>query len=198
VEKALSRQTFQKFEWIVQEKTPTKEGNCWSLNHDYNLAIKKAKGNLIVSWQDFTYSDPTTLERLWTHYTQNKASIVSGVGNKYSDDSWLVETWHDPRIKGISFHGVPFSEIEANLCSFPRQALYDVGGFNEEMDKYYGLDAYDVLRRINGLNKYKFYIDETIKSYSLEHGRPDKWDELNWLNQDYAKQIEKPPKNYLI
>jgi hypothetical protein len=193
-EKALSRQTFQKFEWILQEKTPTKEGNCWSLNHDYNLLIKKAKGRLIVSLQDFTYIEPTCLEKFWF----NREHIVSGIGNKYSSDDWLVETWHDPREKSVSFHEVPFNEIEWNLCSIPAQALYDIGGFNEEMDKWYGLDGFDVVRRISQLGKYKFYLDETIRSYSLEHDRPKDWDKNNWLNRDYSSQIEKPPKNYLI
>jgi hypothetical protein len=114
------------------------------------------------------------------------------------DDTWIVETWHDPRIKGVSFHEVLFNEIEFNLCAIPRQAFNDVGGYNEEMDKFYGLDGYDVVRRIDKLGTYKFYLDETIKSYSIEHTRPKDWDEKNWINNGYSSLIEKPTKNYLI
>lgn len=195
VQKALKRQTFKDFEHIIQEKTPTKPGNSWSLCADYNLAIKQSKGDLIVSWQDWTFADPTCLEKFWYHFTKEPKTLVTAVGNKYADDTWTVKTWQDPRERsdqGTYYPCYP-SDIEANLCSIPRQALYDVGGFDEDMDKWYGLDFFNVAQRIDKFGGYDFKIDQTIKSYSLEHGRLSKdWDKNNWMFGDrYNNHIAK-------
>lgn len=187
VEKALDRQEFRDFEWIVQKGTSVKKSNCWSLNHDYNLALKKAKGELIVSWQDFTYAKPDTLSKFWFHFTQEPKTLVTGVGNKYKDDKFNVLTWKDPRQRTDqgTYYPCYWNDIEWNLCSCPIEALRAVGGFMEDLDKYYGLDAYCVDERINEIGGYDFKIDQTIESFSLEHGRlsPD-WDKFNWLAEN--------------
>lgn len=59
----------------------------WTLNRDMNTAIKKAQGELIISWQDYTYAKPDALEKFWFHYKQNPKAVISGVGNKYEDSS---------------------------------------------------------------------------------------------------------------
>lgn len=205
VEKALKRQTFQDFEHIVQGAEGDKEGNVWTLNQDYNIAIKKAKGDLIVSWQDYTYAKPDTLQRFWTHYEQEPKTLIGAVGNKYQDDDFIVQIWQDPRERDDqgSYYPCYFSDIEWNLCSVPKQALYDVGGFDEEMDKKYGMDGYSVNDRINILGGYDFKLDQSIKSYSLEHGRlnGDEWNKNNWNGRPYLeyrkRYIENPVLNYL-
>lgn len=186
VDKALRQQTFQDFEHIVQGREGKIEGNAWTLNQDYNIALRKAKGELIISWQDYTYARPDTLERFWEHYQQESNTIVGAVGNKYTDDSWTVISWQDPRMRDDqgSYYEVYFQDIEANLCSFPKQALYDIGGFMEDLDERYGLDAFNVLERLKETGKYKFKLDQSIKSYSLEHGRLPDWDVKNWIQNN--------------
>lgn len=196
VERSLKRQTFKDWEWIVQRPEGERpKGLVWTLNRDYNTAIKKSKGDLIISWQDWTYAKPDTLEKFWTHYQQEPKTLVTAVGNKYSDDTWIVKTWQDPRERDDqgTFYGCYPTDIEGNLASIPRQALYDVGGFDEEMDKYYGMDCYNVFQRINKFGGYDFKIDQTIKSFSLEHGRLDgsKWDEMNWLKDNRYEEYVK-------
>lgn len=191
VEKALKQQTYKNFEWIVQGREGDIDGNVWTFNQDMNKAIKKSKGNLIISWQDWTYAKPDTLERFWTHYEQEPNTLVTAVGNKYMDETWTVETWRDPRMRDDqgTYYQCYFSDIEWNLCAVPRQALYDIGGFDENMDKKYGMDGYSVNDRINLLGGYDFKIDQSIKSYSLEHGRLDgeKWDLNNWNGEPYLE-----------
>ena len=34
---------------------------------------------------------------------------------------------------------------------------------------------------------YDFYLDQTIKSYSLEHGRPNGWEEKNAIHGPYQE-----------
>lgn len=193
VEKALDRQSFQDFEWIVAEPQGKKPPElCWTLNRDYNRAIKRAKGDLIVSWQDYTFANPDTLEKFWFHFTQEPKTLVTAVGNKYANDKWIVETWRDPRMRSDqgTYYPCYFNDIEFNLCSVPKQAFYDIGGFDEELDKYFGMDGYSVVDRLNLLRGYEFKIDQTIRSYSLEHSRPDKWEELNALHGPYDTRRE--------
>jgi hypothetical protein len=215
VVKAIKNQTFKNYEWLIgspfdpdiEEAIWVKDDfpvgiEVWSLNRIYNKMLRHAKGRLVVSIQDFTYAKPDTLEKFWFHYQQDHKNIVSAIGNKYSDDSWIVETWHDPREKGVSFHKVPFNEIEFNLCAVPKKAFFDVGGYDEWLDKYYGMDGFSVVDRINMIGGYEFYLDETIKSYSLEHGRLKDWDKKNALGDIYNSRrtfyFEKPHLKYLI
>lgn len=216
VEKALKRQTLKDFEWIIIHPKsseigtlgvpvvdviePEKQiGDVWTLNKAYNAAIRQAKGELIVSWQDYTYADPETLERFWTHYQQEPNVLVGAVGNKYEDDTWTVKTWQDPRENNDNgvYYPVWFSDIEWNLNSVPKQALYDVGGFDEELDKYYGMDGYSVNARIARIGGYDFKLDQSIKSYSTEHSRLPDWEEKNAIHgpyQDRAKAYLANPK----
>ena len=64
------------------------------------------------------------------------------------------------------------------------------------------MDGYCVNQRLNELG-YKFFLDNEVKSYSLMHGRVDKWEKNNlihrwgdivqkygdkWLNLNYLKK----------
>ena len=203
VEKALKRQTFRDFEHIIQgREKPLESWMVWSFNRDMNEAICKSTGDLIVSWQDYTFADPDALEKFWQHYEDDHKTIVSAVGNKYSDDRFLIETWRDPRMRSDqgTYYEVTYPDVEWNLCSVPREVLYKIGGFEEKMDAKFGMDGYSVNERIENIGGYKFMLDQTIKSYSLEHGRSEKWEQNNWIH-DYEEikraNLENPLRNYL-
>lgn len=217
VEKAIRQQTIgtSNVEWIIGSpfkpdvgvkyrwaKDPPKPKELyWQVYRQYNTCLRKAKGELVVSWQDFTYTSPDTLQRLWDHYEEEPKSLIGAVGNKYSDDSFLVETWHDPRIRDKGYYDCPYNEIEWNLCSVPKESLYKVGGFDEYLDRYSSLCGLDVLDRLNILGGYKFKIDESIRSFSTEHPRLPKWEEnspLNGIYEEYRKKyLSNPVLNYL-
>lgn len=205
VEKALKRQTFTDFEWIVVSphnyriitarwvKDPGKsEGDYWSIYKSYNEAIRQSKGELIVTWQDCTFAGPDTLQKFWDHYQDEPKTIVTGVGNKYSDETFMVQTWKDPRERDDqgTYYGCFSNDIELNLASFPKQSFYDVGGFDEYMDLYSSCCGLDVLQRLDALGGYDFKLDQTIKSFSTEHGRLPKWEENNpFKNGAYDKRV---------
>lgn len=195
VEKALKQQDYQEFTWTICSPFDPKiygatwiedkfEGGLWTLNRAYNAMLKGAQ-DLVVSWQDFTYAKPDTLSRFYIHYIQEPNTLVGAVGNKYQDSQFTIELWRDPRIRddqGTYYECYP-DDIEWNLCSVPFQALKDVGGFMEEFDfEGYGLDGYNVNKRIDELGKYKFKLDQTIKSYSLTHDRKQDWEDKNLLH----------------
>lgn len=206
VMKALKRQTFEDFEWIIGSyfnvdhiienmnvdmawiKDEYKDG-IWSLNRIYNDLIVKSRGELIVSWQDFTYANPDALEKFWNNYQATKGA-VSGVGNKYADETWSVKTWQDPRERADqgSFYACTPQDIEFNFCAVPKQSLCDIGGFDEEMDFLgFGMDGVSVAERLDAVGCMT-YLDQSNKSYSVGHSRPKGWDEHNLLGQGYFKR----------
>ena len=107
-------------------------------------------------------------------------------------------TWKDPRERDDqgSYYLTGFENIEWNLCSCPKQALYDVGGFDEELDSMgYGMDGYSVNERISMLGKYDFKLNQSIKSYSEEHGRKADWEEHNNIHGNYQKRQKEYMQN---
>lgn len=215
VEKALKRQTFRDFEFIVSSPAkvkikgfnidqlltdpPKKEGDYWAIYKSYNKCIRHAKGELVVSWQDFTYASPDALQRFWDHYQAEPKTLVTGIGDKYTDDTFTVVSWKDPREKADKvFYDCRPSEIEWNFCAVPKEAIYAVGGFDEVLDKYSSLCGLDVLDRLNMIGGWKFKIDQTIKSYSLEHGRLPGWEENLPFNGPYRERLIEYSKNPIL
>lgn len=218
VEKALRRQSFTDFEWIVVSpqkptnivnfvwvKDPGKnEGDYWSVYKSYNAGLRVAKGELIISVQDYTFFEPDALEKFWFYYQKEPKTLVSGVGGKYSDDTWTTKTWADPRERNdqTTFYPCYFNDIEWNFCSVPKKAIYAVGGFDESLDKYSSLCGLDVLARLHIIGGWDFKLDQTNKTYSLEHGRLPDWEETLPFNGPWQQKLveykEKPVLDYLI
>jgi hypothetical protein len=220
VEQALRRQTHDDFEWIIG--CPYKPSNLtlpftwvpdperdkddvWVLNKVYNAMIRAARGDLLVSIQDFTFFDADALEKFQTHFEQEPKTLVTGVGNKYIEVYPVLGecVWQDPRINTNhgTYYPCYFNDIEWNFCAVPTAAMKAIGGFDESLDRYYGMDGYGVVDRLNLQGDWDFKIDQTIKSYSLPHGRPKDWDERNALGVVYHKKrqeyISNPVLNYL-
>ncbi|PWT73673.1 MAG: hypothetical protein C5B59_12835 [Bacteroidetes bacterium] len=216
VERALGRQTHP-FEWLVVspkkpsnlgcrwiQDPPKEEGDYWTLNKGMNKAIKESNGELIVSWQDYTYAKPDCLEKFWFHYQENPKLLVSAVGDKYTDDTWTVKTWQDPRERDDqgSFYLCYPQDIEFNLCAVPKAAFYAVGGYDEYLDKFAGMDGFSVTDRLLMIAEgWNFALDQTNKSFSLEHGRLPDWDARNAIHEEYKKReveyLENPRLPYL-
>ena len=216
--KALKRQTFKDFEWIIASPFPVissdfkytwlvdppiKEGDYWVIYKAYNQSVRAASGELIVSWQDFTYVKPDALQKFWDHYQEDNKVIVTGVGNKYENDEWIVQTWQDPRQRTDqgTYYGCFYNDIEWNFCAIPRKAILEVGGFDERLDKYSSLCGLDVLDRLNMVGGWDFKIDQTNESFSLEHGRLPGWEENSPFKGAYDKirkeYLENPVLDYL-
>ena len=204
VRKALLRQTFVEFEWIVCSPFPAKacdkwirdpgknEEDYWSVYKAYNALLREAKGELVVSWQDYTFAKPDALQRFWEHFKTEPKTLVTAVGNKYKDETFMVQTWQDPRERsdqGTYSKGFP-NDIEWNLCSVAKEAIYAVGGFDEYLDRYSSLCGLDVLHRLDKLGGYDFKIDQTIQTFSTEHGRLPKWEENSPFHGAYDQRVK--------
>lgn len=210
---ALRRQTVP-FEWIIGSpfkpeidiphkwvKDPPKEkGDYWTLYKIYNAMIREATGDLIITWQDFTHTPPDTLERFEFHFKNEPKTIVGAVGNKYADTDWKVKTWQDPRERADqgSFYEVFPQDVEYNLCSLPRKAIYAVGGFDESLDKYSSVCGMDISMRLEILGGYTFKLDQSIKSYSTEHGRLANWEENEPFKGPWQEKLKEYKKNPIL
>jgi len=203
VEKALKRQRVS-FEWIIGspekpqldldfiwvQDPPKNEGDVWVFNKLMNQMVRKASHDLIVSIQDYTDFAPDALEKFIFHYNNNNKSAVSGVGNKYTDNYYFNKVWQDPRERDDqgTFYETSFDNWEGNFASIPKSAIQEVGGFDEELDKHFGMDWYSVNHRIEALGAATFYLDQTNKSYSLTHDRYKGWEENNAIHGPFQER----------
>jgi hypothetical protein len=196
---SLQRQTLSDFEWIVISPfkyeeadiwipdPPKREGDFYSLCKAYNAGFKAAKGELIVSYQDQIEMEPTTLERFWTHYQANPKACIGAIGHQYENG---IQVWADPRQTDRygSFYECNPIDIEFTLASLPRQAIYDVGGFDEEWDKYAATGEKEMLLRIDKAG-YPTYLDQSILYKAEHHPRLTKdWDERYKLGSVYYQE----------
>lgn len=176
------------FPYIFIGNPPLKDWQVWDLNYSYNRMVEKAQGELLVSWQDYTFADPDLLSTLWKHYLEDPKALVSVLGNKYPDDEFDIPAWIDPRYSRNDYN---WQDIEWNLCSVPKKLMYDIGGFDEGMDKMFGLDGYSVNHRLIDSKLANFKLEKESKTYSLFHGRDPEWDKKNFLHNGKAEMYDK-------
>lgn len=197
VQKCLKRQDFTEYEWIITSpveitsvkpdlllKDPPKlDGDFYTLCKGWNQAFAHAKGELTVSVTDGIWFPPDTLSKLWFHYQNKPRSLVSAIGHQYDqlDDRGepINKMWHDPRSNtGVTFQEVPPSEMELVICSIPKQALIECGGFDEEYDTCAAVGEKEMCWRLNKLG-WDFYIDQTLEYKAIHHPRlSDDWDKV--------------------
>ena len=217
VKTALKRQTVD-FEWVIGspfkpnidiphkwvKDPPKKKGDYWAIYKSYNAMLRETTGDLIVTMQDCTYMEADTLERFLFHYQREPKTIVGAVGNKYADEDWQVKIWQDPRQRDDqgSFYQCFYNDIELNLSAWPKESFYAVGGFDEHLDKYSSLCGLDVLARLDIIGGWDFKLDQTIKSFSTEHGRLPDWEKNEPFKGPWQKRLDyykaHPVLNYLI
>lgn len=186
VEKCLARQTMQEYEWLVGspknykygdfiQEPPKREEDYYNLNKCMNSLYKAAKGELTVEITDGIWFEPDTLEKLWNHYEANPKACIGAVGNQYDEikngkPEHLV--WRDPRMRSDqgSFYEINPNDLELCIGSIPKQAIIDVGGLDEEFDKYAALSEKEMALRMDKAG-YKFFLDQSIEYRAIKHPR---------------------------
>lgn len=156
VKECLARQTFTDFEWLVEIGL----GLEHDLNRAYNKMLKRSTGELIVFYQDFIKIEDDGLQKFWDEYT-SEYFMTAPVGKSldYTDPKW---DWRHFKHEDIGFQGW---EIDWGAC--PREALFKLGGFDEELDKNWSFDNVNVAYRAQ-LAGYKFKCIDN-PSIALDH-----------------------------
>lgn len=217
VRKALKKQTFRDFEWIIGSKEDPEipeatwihddfTGGFWSLNRIYNALFESAKGDIIVSWQDYIHAGPDALQKFVQNLeTEGPNTIISAVGDHYAElnkyGKPMIKVWSDPRktTEHGSFYQCNFPDIEWNLCATHKKTHTDIGGFCEKLDHTgYGMDGYQVNERLNDTGC-KFFLDQSLESMTLRHNRDsydgeDNWNKNNNLHNGGYEQVRKELK----
>jgi hypothetical protein len=210
---SLAAQTFQDFEvlvgspfdpsfgrWVLDDF----KGGFWSLNRIYDRLFAEAKGELIVSLQDFTWIRPDGLARFWGLHERTRGAIA-GVGDVYErvglDGSHgqpsLIDyrrdrLWTSPVPLGSDSLGKDARRLlhpalqEWHWAAMPRDAIVGVGGMDQEMDFIgYSFDNVSAVERMaeRGL---PFSIDYGNEAYCQRHGRAPGW-EKNCMGWDLYK-----------
>lgn len=222
VARCLKRQTYKDFEWLIGTppsffndfnealapfnqpyklvpEPPKRKDDYYGLNKCWNSLFRKTQGELIVNIVDGIWFPPDTLERLHEHYMSNKKACISCVGNQYDKiENGKPEgmVWRDPRMRSDqgSFYEVRETEMELCLASFPRQMIYDIGGFEERFDKGAACSEKEAMLRAYKAG-YKLYLDQTIEYRAIMHPRLTReWDTKYLiacdLMREYVPKIE--------
>jgi glycosyltransferase involved in cell wall biosynthesis len=134
-QQCLKEQTFQDFEWLVDIGL----GNRHDLNQAFNRCLKRAKGDIVVFLQDYIKIEPDALQRVVDTYSGKFATYPVGKTDKLDYSGNIKWDWRKHK-QGE----VPWNYWEIDFGSAPLQALVDIGGFDEELDKFWSCDNINV------------------------------------------------------
>ena len=149
-QQCLAQQSFQDFEWIQEVSIPS---HGHDLNAAYNRALRRARGELVVSLQDYIKVTPLYLQKYWDAYQKDKKTFYTApVGKTASSEyagpiTWDWRAYADAKPNWMTW------EIDS-ACA-PLEALKEIGGFDEVMDGHWSGDNVNVGYRAY-LAGYKF------------------------------------------
>lgn len=135
IQESLKTQTFTDYEWAVEIGLGKHD-----LNAAFNRMIKRAKGELIVFAEDFMKFPPDYLQKFWDAYQSDKNVFWTAPLGKTLDWKEIKWDW-----RGYSDAvDTTYNCWEIDSGAAPKKALYDVGGFDEELDKRWSADNVSV------------------------------------------------------
>lgn len=156
---SLKKQTYKDFEFLVE----VGYGNH-DLNAAFNRMLKRAKGELIVFYEDYTKVPDDFLATCWELYQKEPRTFWTFPVGKTLD--WEQITW-DWRKEADE---IDYQGWEADLACAPLQALKEIGGFDEELDRYWSCDNLNVALRAS-LCDYKFKVYNKIHGIAYDHDK---------------------------
>lgn len=171
IQECLKKQTFQDFEWIVEVGVP---GKGHDLNAAFNRMIRRAKGELLVFYEDYTRILDDGLERFWKAYQERPDTLftsplgkVDNLGDRGEKPRWDWRSWKQNESQ-TDYTNCLSRSWEIDWAAAPKKALYDVGGFDEELDKHWSGDNLSVGIRAE-LKGWKFACLFTNPAVAWDH-----------------------------
>lgn len=146
-QESLQKQTFKDFEWLVELGLP---GQGHDLNAAYNRMLRRARGELIVSLQDYITIPEDGLEQFWTEYQKDKETLFTAPVGKTLDGENITWDWRTFAPEEMSWQ-----RWEIDWGAAPLEVLKKIGGFDEELDQFWSSDNLSVGLRANMFG-YKF------------------------------------------
>jgi hypothetical protein len=169
VEQSLKAQAFGSFEWLIEYG----DGKTHDLSAAYNNMLRRARGELVVSAQDWLWFGPDGLQKFWDAYQSKpgyfftapvpKAPSLAVVGEQFLYRGDLEHEWRSKEPGECLW---PNWEID--WAAAPLQAFKDIGGFDEYFDGAFGNDNTSVSYRAM-LAGWKFWAIADNPAVALKH-----------------------------
>lgn len=143
VRKGLMAQTFQDFEWLVE----IGYGNH-DLNAAYNRMLRRAKGELVVSVQDFIKFPPDYLQKWWNAYQEYQDTFMTAPVGKVDNLEYsgaIRWDWRAYRMNDTdTVRECDWRCWEIDSGAAPLNILKEIGGFDEAIDGHWSSDNVNV------------------------------------------------------
>jgi len=166
VQSSLEKQAINDFEWLVEIGLPSK-GN--DLNAAYNRLIRRARGELIVSIQDYTSFGAELLLQLWQTFEDEPDTLYT-VDVGHTDGTNIEWDWRHYK-KG---EPIQFMELELCVGAFGIDVIKDVGGFDEKLDELtWGYDNVNVGLRA-AMKGYRLAVHPSAQAVQFKHDLKEK------------------------
>jgi len=164
VQESLAKQTFQDFEWLVEIGIP--ERGC-DLSAAMNRMLKRAKGDIILIYQDYIrIPNDYELERIAkVHSEYPKTFFTYSLGK--IKDGVITWDWRNSR-KQKRIQNIEPREWEADFASAPKQAFFDIGGYDERFDEGWSWENVNLAQRADKAG-YNFMLCPDIKVVAIDH-----------------------------
>lgn len=169
IQECLKRQTLQDFEWLVEVGVP---GKGHDLNAAFNRMVKRAKGELLIFYEDYTKILDDGLERFWKAHEEHPDTMFTSPLGKVDSFTDPHPRW-DWRANKQKETQKDYTNClsrcwEIDWGCAPKKALFDVGGFDTELDKWWSGDNVSVAIRAE-MKDWKFKCLFTNPAVAWDH-----------------------------
>lgn len=144
-QESLGRQTFKEFEWLTEIGLKKEH----DLNKALNRMVKRATGELIVILQDYIRVSPDYLQKFWDAYKRDSETLYTAPVGKVDNleyagsPKWDWRAWTNGENNPIEV-SCKWDCWEIDSACVPLKLLKEVGGFDEELDKFWSCDNVSV------------------------------------------------------
>jgi hypothetical protein len=169
VQECLAEQTFTDFEWLVEVGLKKEH----DLNKAFNKMIRRAQGELLVFYQDYIKIEKDGLEKMWKAHQLNYNTFITapvGKADTYTaSPSWDWRKFDTERTG--DYKQCEWYQWEIDWACAPKKALFDIGGFDEELDgDKWSCDNVNVGKRAH-LHGCKFMVHIDNPAVALDHDK---------------------------
>jgi hypothetical protein len=146
VRTSLLKQNFSDFEWLTEIGLGKHD-----LNSAYNRMLRRARGELVISLQDYILVRPNFLTKWWDAYKKHPKAFITAPVGKVDNLNYSGEIKWDWRAyrndENANIRPCEWNTWEIDNGAAPLAALKEIGGFDEALDGHWSADNVNVGKR---------------------------------------------------
>lgn len=194
----LKTQTFRDFEWLIDINVTGEH----DLNASFNKLIKRSKGELIVFYEDWAKIPPDALEKWWKAYQEHPDTLFTAPLGKVKEwgdmPTWDWRAWtKDSKVE--DFMPSSWNTCELDWAAVPKNILYEIGGFDERLDKWWSCDNLTLgkLAQLKGYKFLNYFANPAIvwdHDFHIKHPFRERFNprEVNEIMKTYGENTHLP------